>query len=322
MTSLKLLSILQTSLLLILQAGVLLCIAPLLQGCIAKYKAFLQCRKGASVIQPYRDLRKLFHKESVVSEHASWIFKFTPFILFATVLTAGLFIPIFTTQVPLLLNADLILIIYLLAAGRFFLSLAGLDTASAFGGMGSSREVMVASLVEPALLLGMVAIGINAHSMNLKTIMETLLSTQIQILTPSYLLAFTGFLIVVIAETGRIPVDNQTTHLELTMIHEAMILEYSGRRLALIEWAAWMKQLLFYLLLIDLFLPWGMNLYVSLPGLGLSIAVLTFKLAAIGLLIGTIETLNSKIRLFKIPELLMFSFSLSVLALFFSTFIK
>jgi formate hydrogenlyase subunit 4 len=219
-------------LLIVIQTVVLLTAAPLIVGLIRKVKARLQCRQGASVFQPWADLIKLFRKQPVVSSY----------ILFASTLAAGLLVPVFISRTPLSFAGNIIAVVYLLALGTFFLMLAGLDAGSSFGGMGSSREAIVASLTEPAMMLSIFAIALTAGSTNLSTIVHKTALLEGIVTDPSpHLMAFAALVIVAIAETGRVPVDNPATHLELTMIHEAMILEYSGRYLALVEWAAGLK---------------------------------------------------------------------------------
>src|SRR3990172_12561051 len=224
----------------IFQILIILALAPLLSGIIKKVKAFFQIRKGSSIFQPYYDIAKLLRKDSVVSQNVSWIFHIAPVISFVAVLTAGLLIPIYITELPFGFAGDLIAVIYLFALARFFIALASLDAGSSFGGMGGSREMFVASLVEPAMMLSIFAVAVYAGSTNLGSISQTVSNLGIDAMSPSYLLAFVAFFIIAIAETGRIPVDNPATHLELTMIHEAMILEYSGKQLAIVELAAMM----------------------------------------------------------------------------------
>ena len=242
------------------QTIVLLAVSPFIVGLIRKVKARLQVRQGASVFQPYADLVKLFRKQPVVSTTTSWIFTATPYILFASTLAAGLLVPVFASKTPLAFAGNIIALVYLLALGTFFLILAGLDAGSAFGGMGSSREAIVASLTEPAMILSIFAIALTAGSTNLNTIVHKTALLEGIVTDPSpHLMALAALFIVAIAETGRVPVDNPATHLELTMIHEAMILEYSGRYLALVEWAAGLKLVVFLTLIANVFAPWGIG---------------------------------------------------------------
>ena len=234
--------------------------SPLLVGVIRKAKARLQGRRGASVLQPYADIRKLLLKEVVVSENTSWIFRFTPYLLATTMLLSALIVPSLTTRAPLSFMGNIIALMYLLLLGTFFLALAGLDAGSAFGGMGSSREVALAALAEPTVLIAIFGIALRAGTTSLDGIITRFAAEPLLMLNAGHLLAFFAFFIVALAENGRLPVDNPATHLELTMIHEAMILEYSGRLLALVEWAAAMKLFLFLTLLSNLFFPWGVAL--------------------------------------------------------------
>lgn len=292
--------------------------APLLTGIIKKTKAVFQLRKGASVFQPYRDLIKLFRKEAIVSYNASWIFSATPVISFAAIIVTSVLIPIWTTSLPLGFAGDIIAIIYLFALARFFIALAGLDTASAFGGMGSSREMFVASLVEPGMMLSIFAIAANTSSTSLSHITQNVSAYGIEIITPSYLLAFLAFYILIIAETGRIPVDNPTTHLELTMIHEAMLLEYSGKQLALIELTTMIKHLLVYSLFASVFIPWGIFSDTSmLTGSAIASSVIFYliKIMIIGVCVSLTELSTAKWRLFRLPELLSISLMLSLLSI-------
>jgi formate hydrogenlyase subunit 4 len=304
--------------LILLQAFVLLAVSPFIVGLIRKVKATLQCRHGASAVQPYYDLFKLFQKEVVVSTHASWIFTATPYILFASTLTASLLVPLFVSKIPLSFVGDIIAVVYLLALGTFFLILAGLDAGSTFGGMGSSREAIVASLTEPAMILSIFAVGLTAGSTNLSTIVhKTALLEGIVTDPPPHLMALAALFIVTLAETGRVPVDNPATHLELTMIHEAMVLEYSGRYLALIEWASALKLLLFLTLLSNVFAPWGIATAPDPPWMALGLAVWLVKVSGLAVLVGVIESMFAKLRLFRVTDLLGVAFILSLLALVF-----
>src|SRR5213592_2432091 len=221
----------------LLQLALLLLLAPLLSGLIKNWKAKLQNRRGPRIWQPYFDLLKFLRKDMVISEHASWIFALTPYALFLTAVAAGLMVPMVTAHSPMSLFGGALAVVGLMALGRFFLALSGLDPASAFGGMGSSSEMTLSAIAEPAMMLAIFTVAITAGTTNLSQIV---LASQVpgwKFLDPSHALAFAAMFIVLLAETGRIPVDNPATHLELTMIHEAMLLEYSGRYLALLEWA-------------------------------------------------------------------------------------
>lgn len=292
--------------------------APLLSGIIKKTKAVFQLRKGPGVFQPYYDLAKLFRKEAVVSHNASWIFHATPIVSFVAIIVPSILIPIWTTSQPLGFAGDIIVVIYLFALARFFVVLAGLDTASAFGGMGSSREMFVASLVEPGMMLSVFAIAANAGSTSLGHITQNVSASGIGMINPSYLLTLLAFFIIIIAETGRIPVDNPTTHLELTMIHEAMLLEYSGKQLALIELATMIKQLLIYSLFVSIFIPWGIFSDTNmLTGSAIAASILFYliKVIIIGVCVALTELSTAKWRLFRLPDLLSISLILSFLSI-------
>lgn len=302
----------------IVQIAMLLALSPFIIGLIRKVKARLQCRSGATVLQPYADLAKLFKKQPVVSSTTSWIFTATPYIVFSSTLAAGLLVPIFVSQNPFNFAGNVIALVYLLALGTFFLILAGLDAGSTFGGMGSSREAIVATLAEPAMMLSIFAIALTAGSTNLSTIVhKTALMEGVITAPPPHLMALVAFFVVALAETGRVPVDNPATHLELTMIHEAMLLEYSGRYLALLEWAAGIKLLVFLSVIANVFAPWGIATSVTPASVAVGMAVYLVKVSALALVIGLIESMFAKLRLFRVPELLGAAFILSLLALVF-----
>lgn len=309
---------LQAIILVVAQTIVLLAVSPFIVGLIRKVKARLQVRRGASVFQPYADLAKLFRKQPVVSTTTSWIFTATPYIVFASTLAAGLLVPVFLSSTPLNFAGNIIALVYLLALGTFFLMLAGLDAGSAFGGMGSSREAIVASLTEPAMILSIFAIALTAGSTNLSTIVhKTALLEGIVIDPTPHLMALAALFIVAIAETGRVPVDNPATHLELTMIHEAMILEYSGRYLALVEWAAGLKLVVFLTLIANVFAPWGIATTLEPTALGIGLATYLLKVSALTVLIGVLESMFAKLRLFRVTDLLGVAFILALLGLVF-----
>ncbi len=299
----------------VLQMIIIISLAPLLSGVIKKVKAFFQIRKGPSVFQPYYDIAKLLRKDSVISENVSWIFHAAPVIAFASILTAGMLIPIFITDMPFSFTGDLIAVIYLFALARFFTALAALDAGSSFGGMGASREMFIASLVEPALMLSIFAIALNIGSTDLGYIAKTVSTQGPGAFSPYHLLAFVALFIIAIAETGRIPVDNPATHLELTMIHEAMILEYSGKQLAVVELGAMMKQLLVYSLLAGIFFPWGIASGLSAAAVAVSLIVFVIKILVLGACMAVVETSTAKWRLFRLPDMLSISLMLSFLAI-------
>ncbi len=304
----------------LLQLLLLLALAPLVSGFIRTLKARLQIRRGPGVLQPYRELHKLFHKGMVIPETASWIFSATPYVVFATTAAAGLMVPMLSAQAPLGLFGGVLAVVYLLGLGRFFVALGGLDTGSSFGGLGSSREMTIAALAEPAMMLAVFTVAIGANSTSLSEVARIAIGNPWQFLAPAQMLACAAMFVVLIAETGRIPVDNPATHLELTMIHEAMILEYSGPYLGLIEWGASVKQLLLMTLLINAFLPYGLHPHWSLGGVLVSLGFLLLKLLFLACSIVLVETTNAKMRLFRVPELLAVAFTLAALALI-STFL-
>ena len=305
---------------LLLQTALLLGLAPLVSGIIKNWKAKLQNRQGPRVWQPYLDLRKFFRKDMVISEHTSWVFAFAPYVVFLTALLAGLLVPMLTEQAPLSLFGGVLAFVGLLALGRFFLALGGLDPASAFGGMGSSREMTIAAIAEPALMLAVFTVAIAARTTDLSGIVRASLGPDWSWLNPMHVLAFAALFIVLLAETGRIPIDNPATHLELTMIHEAMLLEYSGRYLAFMEWGAALKQLVLMTLLANVFFPFGIADNLTASALGLSLLAYLAKLVLLAGIVVVVETTNAKLRLFRVPDLLSAAFVLAALALF-STFL-
>lgn len=295
------------------QLALFVLLAPLITGWLRKVKAFMQCRQGPRLWQPYYDLAKLLRKETVVSENASWIFTLTPYLVFTATLAIGLLVPLYTTIVPLGSLGDVITIIYLLALARFFTALAGLDAASAFGGLGSSREMFLAAIIEPAMMLAIFTVAVTAGSTSLSSVVAR--TGNWDLLAPSHIFAFIGLFIVALAETGRIPVDNPATHLELTMIHEAMVLEYSGRHLVLIEWASSMKLLLFITLLANVFFPWGIATQPILTDLALGLGSYSLKVFILATAMALVECSTAKLRLLRMPDLLVASFVLSLIAL-------
>ena len=297
----------------VIQVLVVTAAAPLLVGVLRTLKARLVGRRGPRVLQPYANLAKLFRKEAVVSTTTSWIFRVTPYVLFSTMVTAALIVPLLLAR-PVLDFAGLVLLMYLFVLGTFFLALAGLDAGSAFGGMGGSREVAVAALAEPTIMVAILALALRAETTNLGAIVERFARDPLLAANPGHLLAFSALFIVMLAETGRLPVDNPATHLELTMIHEAMVLEYSGHYLALVEWAAAMKLFLFMTLLANLFLPWGMPATAAPLTILVGLIVLAAKLAVLTVGLALLESTVAKLRLFRVPELLAGSFALALLS--------
>ena len=288
--------------------------APLLVGLMRTLKARLAGRRGPNPWQPYFDLAKLLRKETVVSETTSWVFGVTPYVLAATMLVAAAVVPVIVTRPALAFAGNVVLLMYLFMLGTFFLALAGLDSGSAFGGMGSSRGIAVAALAEPTIMLAVFALALRTGTINLGGVAERIGSDPVLAAHPGHLLAFLAFFIVMVAENGRLPVDNPATHLELTMIHEAMVLEYSGHYLALVEWAGAMKLFLFLTLLANLFFPWWIPSDVAALPMLLGALALAGKLVLLAAALAVIETVVAKLRLFRVPELLAGSFALAVLS--------
>lgn len=304
------------------QAVLALVLAPGLVGFVRWVKARLQNRRGAPIWLPYAELWKLFRKDVVISNNTSWLFRVAPYIVFTSVVAVAFLVPMIVAPLPFDNAGDLLVVVYLLLLGTFFLALAGLDPGTAFGGMGSSREMTVAALAEPAIALAIFELALGAGSTNLGRIVTTTLSDPGVTISPGHLLAFAAMFIVSLAETGRLPVDNPSTHLELTMIHEAMILEYSGRYLALIEWASWLKLTIFFTLLANLFIPWGIATTLTPITLGFAVLTLILKFAVLGVIVAVVETRIAKLRLFRVPELLGMSFVLALLAITSSFLLK
>jgi formate hydrogenlyase subunit 4 len=296
------------------QMLLVLLLAPGLTGFVRKVKARLLRRQGPPLLQPYRDLARLMRKDVVLAHNASWLFRVIPYLIFATTWVAAALVPTFRTGLLFSWSADLIAIIALLGSARFFLALAGLDVGTSFGGIGSSREVMIASLAEPAMLMIMFTLALVAGSTQLSTMAEYMLSPQVG-LRVSLGLALLALIIVAIAENARIPVDNPSTHLELTMVHEAMVLEYSGRHLALIDLSSALKLLLYVSVVGCLFAPWGIaGPDASAPALAASVVIYIAKLAVGGILLAVFETAIAKMRVFRVPAFLGAALMLGLLA--------
>jgi len=297
-----------------LQFLVLLGAAPAFAGWVKMLKCWAQGRNTPGLFQPYRDIFKLFSKDVVLAENASWIFRFMPYLVFGATLLAGGIIPILSTDLPLSATADVIVLVGLFAIARFFTALAGMDIGTAFGGMGSSREMTIASLAEPAMLMAIFTMSLASKSTSLSQMVQVIYSGQ-PLLRPSIAFALLAFLLIALAETGRIPVDNPATHLELTMIHEAMILEYSGRHLALIEWAVMMKLFLFVALGTAAFFPWGIAVSEDLYAILLAFLFMLLKFGVAGVVLVLIETGLAKMRLFRLTEFLGSAFLLATLGM-------
>lgn len=290
---------------------IIIIFSPLIQGIIKKLKANMQGRVGPGVFQSYLDLVRLFKKDMVISNVTSWIFKATPYIVFSSTIAAAMIVPVITTKSPFGTMADVIALVYIFALGRFFMALAGLDAGTAFGGEGSSREMTVAILVEPMMMLSIFTAAISVGSTNISVIA----GAQAMHFSPSHILALSAFIVAIVAETGRIPVDNPDTHLELTMIHEGMLLEYSGKYLALMEWAHYIKQMLLFTIAVDIFFPLGISNNVDLTGLAASSGIYFLKMLFMAVLMALVESTRAKLRFFQLPSLLGGAFVLAILSL-------
>lgn len=288
--------------------------SPLIIGIIRKVKARMQNREGASVLQPYFDLLKLFRKDEVISEDTSFVFRIAPFIVFCVTIFIGASIPIFSLVTTYLPSGDFLVIMYLFVFGTFFLALAGMDAGSGFGGFGSSREMMVAALAEGGLLFSLLIPSVAAETTNVVGMVSVLQEFSLIQLLPIFI-AFLAFFIALLAENSRFPVDNPATHLELTMIHEAMILEYSGKRLALMEWASANKLLIFIALGGNLFFPWGIGSEFGFFAIIFSLGVFALKTGGFILAIAILESIIAKFRIFRVPDLLFTSLVLGMIAL-------
>jgi formate hydrogenlyase subunit 4 len=296
-----------------IQVVVVVAGAPLLVGLTRQVRARLEGRAGAGIAQPWRDLRKLFRRQPVAPEGTGWAFRLAPLVLVGTSLVLAAVVPLLTTVSPLDPATDLFAVVGLLALGTVALALAAIDTGTAFGGMGASRELTVLALVEPTILLAVFALSARVGSTNLAAIVTATLHDPVRVASPASLLAVVALVIVTLAETGRLPVDNPSTHLELTMIHEAMVLEYAGVDLALVELAAAIRLTVLLGLLASLFAPWGIAT-AGLAGLLVALVALAVKLTVLAAALAAAEVFVAKLRLFRVPELLAGSFLLAVLA--------
>ena len=309
-----------TTLIHFVQALMIVLGAPLLRGVVSKMKARLQGRQGASVWRPYADLGKLFRKEDLVPPLASPVFRAAPRIVFCTTTVATLLIPVFHPAALLGGAGDFVLFVSLLALARFFLVLGAMDGGGAFGGMGGSREALVSALAEAPFLLGLTSVAIVARSTQLSGIVAWTLRQNFFDVSAVHILAFSTLAMVAIAETGRIPVDNPTTHLELTMVHEAMVLEHSGPSLAFLEWANAVKLGLVMSLLVGLFFPWGMAAEPSLLAMGLAVAAYLSKMLALAVVLAVVESSIAKMRMYAVPDYLGVASATGVLAVVFTVF--
>ncbi|MBI3525334.1 MAG: NADH-quinone oxidoreductase subunit H [Betaproteobacteria bacterium] len=291
-----------------------LALAPLLTGWVNQCRAWLQNRSAPPLLQPYRQLAKLFEKEVVLAHNASSLFRAAPYVIFACMALAAAIVPTLSTDLPFGPAADAIALVGIFALARVFIALAGMDVGTSFGSLGARREMLIGFLAEPALLMVFFTASLISQSTSLSTIVSTLARGEFTIY-PSLAFAGIAFSMVSLAENARVPVDNPTTHLELTMIHEAMILEYSGRHLALIEWAAALKLYAYSCLGLALFFPWGIPQAAEFANLPVALAGLLFKLGIGGFLLAVIETVSAKMRIFRAPEFLGTAFMLAVLAM-------
>ncbi len=298
----------------LLEIAVALLLAPLLSGWINQWRAWLQNQSAPGLLQPYRTLHKLFNKESVIAANASPLFRGAPYIVFGCMALASAIIPTLSTDLPLSPAADAIALVGLFAVARVFISLAAMDVGTSFGTLAARREMLIGFLAEPALLMVLFSASLISKSSSLTTIVETLAHRDLAIY-PSLALAGVAFTMVSLAENARVPVDNPATHLELTMIHEALILEYSGRHLALFEWAASLKLFAYSCIGLALFFPWGVAEAEAPLALLLAMPVLIVKLAIGGALLALFETLSAKMRIFRVPEFLATAFLLAVIGM-------
>ena len=298
----------------VLQSVLVVLAAPLVLGWVNQCRAWLQNRSGPGIFQPYRVINKLFHKDAVLAHNASSLFRATPYVLFGCMWLAVGIVPVLATDLPFAPAADVIALVGLFALARVFVSLAAMDIGTSFGTLGARREMMIGFLAEPAMLMTLFTASLISQSTSLPTIVETLGSREL-VIYPSMAFAAVGFLMVLLAENARIPIDNPSTHLELTMIHEAMILEYSARHLALVEWAASLKLTAYITIGIALFLPWGIAQSGDFSALPLALGALIVKLALAGAGLALLETVSAKMRIFRAPEFLGTAFMLATLGM-------
>jgi formate hydrogenlyase subunit 4 len=298
----------------LLQSILVVLIAPLVLGWVNQCRAWLQNRSGAGLWQPYKVLNKLFHKDAVLAYDASVLFRATPYVIFGCMWLAVAIVPVLATDLPFAPAADVIALVGLFALARVFVSLAGMDIGTSFGTLGARREMMIGFLAEPAMLMTLFTASLISHSTSLPTIVEKLGQHEF-VIYPSMAFAAIAFLMVLLAENARIPIDNPSTHLELTMIHEAMILEYSARHLALVEWASSLKLTAYITIGFAIFVPWGIAQAGDWVGLLIAFGALVVKLALAGAGLALIETVSAKMRIFRAPEFLATAFLLATLGM-------
>lgn len=298
----------------LLELAIALIMAPILNGWVNQCRAWLQNRSAPPLLQTYYTLSKLFHKDVLLAHNASSLFRAAPYLIFSCMALASAIVPTLSTELIFSPAADAIAFVGLFALARVFIALAGMDVGTSFGSLGSRREMLIGFLAEPALLMVFFTVSLIAQSTSLSTIVETLVHRDF-VIYPSLAFAGVAFTMVSLAENARVPIDNPTTHLELTMVHEAMILEYSGRHLALIEWAASLKLFAYSCLGIALFFPFGIPTAADPAALALAAVILMVKLTMGGFVMALIETLSAKMRIFRVPEFLGTAFLLAVLAM-------
>jgi formate hydrogenlyase subunit 4 len=303
----------------ILNVLFVLFISPLFISLIKKVKARAQGRKGPSLLQTYRNLAKLFKKETVYSENSSWIMRATPLINISTLLVASLFVPLIVIPEPTNLVGNIILFLYLLAMAKFFMALSGLDAGSTFGGMGSSREMAISALIEPVIIVVFAVLAFAFHTINIPDIFKGALTSNV-LVDPVLVLVSVSIFIVIIVESARVPIDNPETHLELTMVHEAMILEQSGKNLAMMELSSSMKQLLLMGVLINILIPWGLTADFTPTAILISLAAFLFKAIVLAVVIGLFESACAKTRFFRLPNLFAIALFLSLVTLIIEVF--
>jgi formate hydrogenlyase subunit 4 len=312
------------NILLLLVYGVLnvlfvLFVSPLFISIIKKVKAHSQRRQGPSILQTYRNLAKLLKKETVYSKNSSWIMRATPYVNMAAILVASLFVPMLVIPEPTNLLGNIILFLYLLALAKFFMALGGLDAGSTFGGMGSSREMAISALIEPIVIVVFAALAFAFNTVNIPEMFGGALASNV-LVNPVLILIAISLFIVIIVESARVPVDNPETHLELTMIHEAMILEQSGKNLAMMELSSAMKQMLLMAVLINILVPWGLTADFSVPSILISLAAFLLKAVILAVIIGLFESSCAKSRFFRLPSLFAIALFLSIITLIIEVF--
>jgi formate hydrogenlyase subunit 4 len=298
----------------LLQSALIVAAAPLLVGWVNACRAWLQNRSAPSPLQPYRVLRKLLHKDAALAEHASWVFRSAPYVIFGCMCLVAAIVPVLASDLPFGRAADVIALVGLFAVARVFISLAAMDIGTAFGTLGARREMLIGALAEPALLMIFFNLSLISQSTSLATIVDTLAHRQFA-LYPSLAFAAVAFVMVLLAENARIPVDNPATHLELTMVHEALVLEYSARHLALIEWASAIKLFAYCAIGIACFVPWGIAEAADWRALSMAVAAAVAKLMVAGAGLALLETVSAKMRIFRVPEFVATAFMLAMLGL-------